>query len=155
MFRQFLFMLLSFVWNKHACRTNTYTWYLLQVIHCYDHVRLFYYIILIFINMRVINRNFKQWSINPPIATEQTTTSHLRSLKTRKRLWYILCPIWDSYYNRWVDTTVGGLLVPGGIIRPVVSVSTLTWFIRYIYNRNLQFLNNVFFIKTKVFLPQT
>jgi hypothetical protein len=128
MFRQFLCMLFSFVWNKHACRTETYTWYLLQVIHCYDYVWLFYYIILIFINMRVMNRKFKQWSINPPIATEQTTTSHLRSLKTQKRLWHIICPVWDSYYDRWVDTIVGGLLVPEGIIRPVVSVSTLTWF---------------------------
>jgi hypothetical protein len=27
----------------------------------------------------------------------------------------------------------GGLLVPDGIIRPVVSASALTWFIRYIY----------------------
>ena len=31
-------------------------------------------------------------------------------------------------------------LVPEGIIRPVVSVSALTWFIRYIYYWNLQFL---------------
>jgi hypothetical protein len=30
-----------------------------------------------------------------------------------------------------VDTSAGGLLVPEGIIRPVVSVSALTWFIRY------------------------
>ena len=74
------------VWNKHACRTETYTWYLLEVIHCYDYVWLFYYIILISINMRVMNRKFNQWSMNPPIATEQTTTSHLRSLNTQKRL---------------------------------------------------------------------
>ena len=35
------------------------------------------------------------------------------------------------------------LLVPEGIILPVVSTSALTWFIRYIYYYNLQFLNNL------------
>jgi hypothetical protein len=43
---------------------------------------------------------------------------------------------------------------PRGIIRPVVSASALTWFIRYIYYWNLQFLNNVNVNKTKVLLPQ-
>ena len=38
-----------------------------------------------------------------------------------------------------VNTSVGGLL----ILPRVVSASTLTWFIRYIYYWNLQFLNNV------------
>ena len=38
------------------------------------------------------------------------------------------------------------------IILPVVSVSALTWFIRYIYYWNLQFLNNVIIHKIKVFL---
>ena len=33
------------------------------------------------------------------------------------------------YYHHWVDTSAGGLFVPEGIIRPVVSVSALTWFI--------------------------
>jgi hypothetical protein len=59
------------------------------------------------------------------------------------------------YCYHWVDTSPGGLLVPEGIIRPVVSVSALTWFIRYIYYWNLQFLNNVIIDKTKVLLPQT
>ena len=36
------------------------------------------------------------------------------------------------YYYHWVDTSVGGLLVPEGIIHPVVSVLALTWFIRYL-----------------------
>jgi hypothetical protein len=36
------------------------------------------------------------------------------------------------YYYHWVDTSAGGLLVLEGIIRPVVSASALTWFIRYI-----------------------
>jgi hypothetical protein len=30
-------------------------------------------------------------------------------------------------------TSDGGLLVPESITRPVVSVSSLVWFIRYIY----------------------
>jgi len=37
------------------------------------------------------------------------------------------------YYYHWVNTSSGGILVPEGIIRPVVSASVLTWFIRYIY----------------------
>ena len=45
-----------------------------------------------------------------------------------------------------MDTSVGGLLVPEGIILPVFNASTLIWFIRYIYYWNLQFLNNVIFI---------
>jgi len=32
-----------------------------------------------------------------------------------------------------IDTSAGGLLVHTGIIHPVVSASTLTWFIIYIY----------------------
>jgi hypothetical protein len=58
------------------------------------------------------------------------------------------------YYYHWVDTSAGELLVPEGIIRPVVSASALTWFIRYIYYWNLQFLKNVIIHKTKVLLPQ-
>jgi hypothetical protein len=30
------------------------------------------------------------------------------------------------YYYHWVDTSAGGLLVPEGIIQPVVSASALT-----------------------------
>jgi hypothetical protein len=37
------------------------------------------------------------------------------------------------YYHHWVDTSAGGLLVPKGIILPMVSVSAQTWFIRYIF----------------------
>lgn len=36
------------------------------------------------------------------------------------------------YYYHWVDTSVGGLLVPDGIINPVVSYLALIRFIRYI-----------------------
>ena len=35
------------------------------------------------------------------------------------------------YYYHWVDTFAGGLLVPDGIIHPVVGVSALTWLIKY------------------------
>ena len=44
--------------------------------------------------------------------------------------------IWYNYYH-WIDTSAGGLLIPEGIIRPVVSASALAWFIGYIYYRNL------------------
>ena len=37
------------------------------------------------------------------------------------------------YFYHWVDTSASELLVPEGIIHPVFSASTLTWFIRYIY----------------------
>jgi hypothetical protein len=35
----------------------------------------------------------------------------------------------DFIFNdcHWVDTSAGKLLVPDGIIRPVISVSALTW----------------------------
>ena len=52
-------------------------------------------------------------------------------------------------YYHCVDISTGGILVPEGIIRPVVSASELTWFIRYIYYWNLQFLNNAIFNQTK------
>ena len=51
------------------------------------------------------------------------------------------------YYYQWVGTSGGRLLAPEGIIRPVVSVLALTWFIRYIYYYNLRFLENVNVIK--------
>jgi hypothetical protein len=46
----------------------------------------------------------------------------------------------------YVFITITGslrLLVTEGTIRLVVSASVLTWFIRYIYLRNLQFINNL------------
>jgi len=55
------------------------------------------------------------------------------------------------YY--WVDSSAGGLLVPEGIIRPVVSALVLTLFIRYIYYLDLHFLNNVIINKIMVLLP--
>jgi hypothetical protein len=42
-------------------------------------------------------------------------------------------PFLLHFYRFWVNITVGGLLTPKGIIRPVVSVSTLRRFIKYIY----------------------
>ena len=44
-----------------------------------------------------------------------------------------LCWLTINPRGYWVDTSAGGLLVPDGIILPVVSASALTWFIRYIY----------------------
>ena len=58
-----------------------------------------------------------------------------------------------NHYH-WFDTSASGLLVPEGMIRPEVSASALTWFVRYIYYGNLQFLNNVIINKTEVLLPQ-
>ena len=57
----------------------------------------------------------------------------------------------------FINTSAGELLVPGGIIHPVDtdSGSALTWLIRYIYYWNVQFLDNIIIIKTKVLLPQT
>jgi hypothetical protein len=55
----------------------------------------------------------------------------------------------------FITTSAGGLLVPDGISHQLVSVSSLTSFIRYIYYWNLQFLNNEIIIKTKVLLPQS
>jgi hypothetical protein len=41
--------------------------------------------------------------------------------------------ITSAYIYDWVNTSAGGVLIPEGIIRPVVNASALTWFIRYIY----------------------
>ena len=54
------------------------------------------------------------------------------------------------YYYHWVGTSVCGLLVPHGIIRPVISALALTWFNRYIYYWNLHLRNNVIISITKV-----
>ena len=56
------------------------------------------------------------------------------------------------YYYHWVDSSCG-LLVPECIIRPVVRTLELPWFIRYIYNWNLQFLNNVIINKLRFSSP--
>jgi hypothetical protein len=65
----------------------------------------------------------------------------------------------SSDFNKvyhWVDSSAGGLYIsPEGIIRPVVSASVLTLFIRYIYYWDLHFLNNIIINKTNVLLPQS
>jgi hypothetical protein len=58
-----------------------------------------------------------------------------------------------SYYLS-IDASAGVLLVPEGIIHPVVSASALSWVNRYTCYWNLQFLNNESIIKTKVLLSQ-
>ena len=57
----------------------------------------------------------------------------------------------------WIDTSADRLLVPEGTIRPVVNVSVPTCVIRYnhIDYWNLQSLNNIIIIETKVLSPQT
>jgi hypothetical protein len=42
-----------------------------------------------------------------------------------------------------------GLLVPEGIILPIVGISALTWLIRYIYYLHLLLLHSVINIDTK------
>ena len=54
-------------------------------------------------------------------------------------------------YNKYVSLSEHLIMIP---IRPVVSASAMTGFIRYIYNLNLQFIDNIFIIKAKVLLPQ-
>jgi hypothetical protein len=60
-------------------------------------------------------------------------------------------------YFHCVDTSAGALLVPDGIICPVVSASTLTWFIKYILSKFTVLKSYVIIIKAKVrliLLPQ-
>jgi hypothetical protein len=52
---------------------------------------------------------------------------------TMKRIVRTELNIYAFFYYHWVDTSDGGLLVPDGIIRPIVSDSELTLFIIYFY----------------------
>ena len=63
-----------------------------------------------------------------------------------------MCTKFDIYIfiTHWFDTSASVLLLPKGIIHAVASASALTWFIRYIYYRNIQYLNNVIINKTKI-----
>jgi hypothetical protein len=38
------------------------------------------------------------------------------------------------YHYLWVDTDAGELLVPEGMIRPVVNASALTWLDTYMFD---------------------
>jgi hypothetical protein len=58
----------------------------------------------------------------------------------------------DIYH--WIDTSAGRLLVPEGVIRPVVRDSAMTLFIIYIFYRILRFLNHVIIIKINILFPQ-
>ena len=53
----------------------------------------------------------------------------------------------------WVDTSDGGLIVLEGIILPVVSASSLTWFIRYISVWNVYISAGRLLIQGSIFLP--
>ena len=58
------------------------------------------------------------------------------------------------YYYHWVDTTAGGLLVPEGIIRPVVSASALTTISKIHFDTNLQLINFEILLNLRFQLPQ-
>jgi hypothetical protein len=53
------------------------------------------------------------------------------------------------YCEHWADISVGELFSSRG------TNMALTWLIRYMYYRNLQFLNKVIKNKANVLLPQT
>ena len=59
------------------------------------------------------------------------------------------------YFETWIWLmwhSISYLFIPKSYSKQISCV--LTWFIRYIYNWNLQFLNNVIINKSKVLLPQ-
>ena len=90
-------------------------------------------------------KNGDNWS-----STSIVIIPHEKSRSLLKDVRYLCC-----YYYHWVEISSGAPLVTESIISPVVSVSTLTWFIRYIYYWNMQFLNNVIMIKTNILLPRS
>ena len=65
--------------------------------------------------------------------------------------------IFPTFYYFLNSTNVASanrLLVPDGLINPVVNASALTWLI-ILFHRNLQFLNHVtIIIKTNSFFPR-
>ena len=76
--------------------------------------------------------------------------------RTRWRLFkkrVVLAKFYIYIFTR-VSSTAGEQLVPDGIFCPVVSYLALTWFFRYIFDWNLQSLNHVIIIKTKVLFLQ-
>ena len=95
-------------------------------------------------------RNQNRLRLSTPLGID-ISVNEKQSLLFIFRLWVYLkrvilekCPAYkfDIYvycYYHWVHTSAGGLLVPEGIIRPIVTVSTLTLFIKYICYRNFQF----------------
>ena len=58
------------------------------------------------------------------------------------------------YYYHWVDTTAGGLLVPEGIIRPVVGASVLTTISKIHFVTNSLLINFEILLKLRYQLPQ-
>jgi hypothetical protein len=69
--------------------------------------------------------------------------------------WKFVYPrISTKFITGSIALLVDYILAPEGIIRPVVSASVLTLFIRYIYYWDLHFLNNIIINKTNVLLPQ-
>ena len=98
----------------------------------------------------IILMNFKTIHETETAYLRGRWTSLLKILREtcRAHLIEYLC----FYCYHWIDDSAGGLLVPDGIIRPVISRLVQTWFMIYIHNWNI--LNNVIIIKTKVIFPQ-
>jgi hypothetical protein len=70
--------------------------------------------------------------------------------------WLLSVPDEDysrNYYD-WVDASPDRLFVPESTIHPVDGVSPPTWFLRYIYYWNLQFLNYMIINQTNINLPR-
>jgi hypothetical protein len=60
------------------------------------------------------------------------------------------------YYNHWVDTSAGGLLIPGGHHQNSrrCFVIDIVYYIYMYYYRNLEFPNHIAIIKSTVLLHQ-
>ena len=88
------------------------------------------------------------------IFTQHQCDQHARNVRCFNIIIiYSVCYRHTNLETYVFNTSAGGILVPDCICLPVVSVSVLTLFIRYIYDLNLQLLNNKIIIKTKVLLP--
>jgi hypothetical protein len=75
---------------------------------------------------------------------------------TNTIFWLLSVPDEDysrNYYD-WVDASPDRLFVPESTIHPVDGVSPPTWFLRYIYYWNLQFLNYMIINQTNINLPR-
>jgi hypothetical protein len=55
----------------------------------------------------------------------------MKVISEMRRAHYIL--YLHLYCYHWVDTSSGAPFVPDSVMRPVISISALTWFIKYIH----------------------
>jgi hypothetical protein len=79
-----------------------------------------------------------------PFVSSNSINQTWLSIPERSRVHYINNR--RLYCYHCVDTVDGGLLVHDGIIRPLLGVLALTWCIRYMSYRNIQFLSIVIII---------